>query len=205
MKFLKQPSEWLPVRLRSYTDHATGITVTGGTAEALYKHLVRELLAAGHPVDGEALYKDIINHICADNPEACTDQEEGDRKFRVENKNFTVNDVKAFLSSVSEDVKNSIVSKEVAAKRSQVCFSCPYNRHIGGCMGCNGVTNLVYSLLGKKRVYRQEHLQNCGVCGCSLSAKIWASPEALKKSANIQKNAADYPSWCWMKDVINPT
>jgi hypothetical protein len=199
---ITHPTQWLPQRLQKYTDPQTGITVEGGTADDLYRNLLKERLGQGYQTNPQKIRQEIIDWVCNAVPQKCQQAEDVKQSDVIHSKKLTVKDVRAFLASVKEDVKRGLVRLEEANKRAHVCISCPYNREIQGCRGCSGIANAVYKVLGHKRVNKQDKLRNCGVCGCDLASKVWVSKEGLKASAQIQGNAEDYPSWCWVPGEI---
>jgi hypothetical protein len=186
---------WLPTALRSYTDPVSGVTVVGDTPEMIAKRVLREREAKGLPV-GDPIV-DVEEWLCQKLPAWCNRIAEPYVK-----KNYTHLDVKAFLASVGDSVKSGVVDKEEAGRRATICTTCPYNQKVSGCEGCSGVANAVYKLIGSKATHVDGKLKQCGICGCSLKAKVWVKPAGIKSATQIQKNLKAYPSWCWVPSVF---
>lgn len=89
------------------------------------------------------------------------------------------------------------VEKSEADRRASICSGCPQNQLPIGCNSCNlnVLRGVVESIVGGK-ITTHDHLLNaCGICGCSLKAKVWLPLELLKKH---EPEGRQYPDWCWL-------
>jgi hypothetical protein len=198
MIVLKDPTAWLPYIAQKYTDPETGIMVKGQTLKLLVNRYRQELRNRMLPVP-EDLDQRILKEISKVYPQCCSYVDEAPPSVTLK-KNFNITDVKAFLKSVEGTIKGGgVVSQEVAEERTNICMRCPYNKSLPGCEGCSGVANIVFSIIGARKTDNMGYLKQCGVCGCSLKAKVWVPQETIKQTAQIQNNMNDFPDWCWVR------
>lgn len=198
MIYIKDNSSWLPYTAQTYEDKENGIVVKGPTLKLLVSRLKEELLKRSLPVPAD-IDQVICKQICAKVPEACVFQDEN-RPTTPIKKGFTVTDVKAFIKSVEGTITSGgVVDQETAEERTNICMRCPYNTKLPGCEGCSGIANLVFKVIGARQTNNMGHLKQCGVCGCSLKAKVWVPQETVKQTAQVQNNINDFPDWCWVR------
>jgi hypothetical protein len=195
---LKDQNSWLPYNAQVYEDKENSITIKGQTLNLLVMRYRNELRSRGLPVP-EDLEQRILKEISKKYPNCCSYIDENPPEVRIK-KNFNINDVKAFLKSVEGTIRSGgVVSQEVAEERTNICMRCPYNKGLPGCEGCSGVANIVFSIIGARKTNNLGYLKQCGICGCSLKAKVWVPQETIKETAQIQNNANDFPDWCWVR------
>ena len=192
---MKDPNVYLPIACRKYIDPMTGEPVVGDTSIKITKKVEAIRLERGLPIDN--IQKDVEEHLCRLIPSWC------ERKIRgpMIRKEFTKADVLAFIESVKGTIlSGGVVEKSLAEDRAQACLQCPYNLSLAGCEGCNGVSNVIFSMLGAtRRVKIITQLKSCGICGCSLKAKIWVPKDVLEKTSHIQNTKGEFPAWCWVE------
>jgi hypothetical protein len=194
MSLLKEPTNHLPVGGRRYTDPKTGVTIVGDTVGRLIQLVTRERGKAG--LDSSNVREEVEEFTCSQYPHLCERRVDGSP---VERK-FTRKDVLAFVESVRGTIESGgVVQQEEAERRANICQQCPYNRRVAGCEGCNGISGLIFKVIGARRVKAQGSLKNCSICGCSLKPKVWVPKEVLEKTSEIQENSGDFPSWCWVR------
>ena len=192
---LKEPTTHLPVAFRKFIDPVTDVAVVGDTAAKIAKQVEKERIARGLPIDDVL---DIVEeNICRMIPSWCERKIDG---TMVKNE-YTKADVIAFIESVKGTIlSGGVVDRPIAEQRATTCLQCPYNMRLAGCEGCNGISSMVFSILGaSRRVKNISQLRSCGICGCSLKAKIWVPKEVLDKTSHIQNTKGQFPSWCWVE------
>lgn len=183
----------LPRAVRSYEDAPSGVTVVGNTIPKIIQAVKDVRISKGMEVDDVDFA--VHEYVCERIPGFCSKLDTNKRELRE----YTKSDVLAFLASVAGTIKNGPALEKEAQSRANTCISCPYNKRLAGCEGCNGVAESVFNVIGKKTVVGMGSLNNCKICGCTLKAKIWVPDVTLKKTARIQNNMDAYPEWCWVK------
>jgi hypothetical protein len=199
--YLIRPTPRLPGRLQRYEDPETKIVVTGYNVDEIAANLIRARIQGGHYTNAEEAKQRVIDFVCEGAPERCA-RRTATKDTGVKTKKFTVEDVRGFLHGFKKDIQQGLVDLTEANRRAGVCTSCPSNTEVAGCNGCNGITNLLYAVIGRKKTRSDSRLKNCGVCGCSLKAKVWCSEEGLRAADQIQQNKDGYPDHCWVKPIV---
>ena len=97
----------------------------------------------------------------------------------------------------SEDV----VTQEKADKRAEICASCPHNNvPLGACRSCSGnaaaIMTKVFQFVGQRRTAKDDLLETCSLCSCSLKVMCWTPHDALMAH---QEGVPEAPPWCWKK------
>jgi hypothetical protein len=198
MIILKNANSWLPHPAQKYIDAETGIMVKGQTLKLLVSRMTAELQTIGLPIP-EDLEQRILNQISKAAPHCCTYINE-DAPNITTKKKFTITDVKAFVKSVEGTITSGgVVDQATAEERTNICMRCPYNTNLPGCEGCSGIANLVFKIIGARKTDNMGTLKQCGVCGCSLKAKVWVPQDTVKQTAQVQNNMNDFPDWCWVR------
>jgi hypothetical protein len=195
---LKDNNSWLPYPAQKYTDPESGLSVKGETLKLLVARMKLALQGANLSVPDD-LEQKILREICKAAPDSCLYVDEAAPQVSTK-KGFTIADVKAFVKSVEGTITSGgVVSQDIAEERTNICMRCPYNTSLPGCEGCSGVANIVFRVIGARKTKNMGYLKQCGVCGCSLKAKVWVPQETIKQTAQIQNNANDFPDWCWVR------
>ena len=116
---------------------------------------------------------------------------------------LTVSDALAFLSTVGAFFKSGgkLVEQEQADTRASVCVSCPLNTKVAGCRPCVGLARKVFDLLGARKTPHDSNLQQCGVCGCVLAAKVWLPIETVHA---VTPDTSQFPDHCWIVQESEP-
>jgi hypothetical protein len=198
MIHLKDNNAWLPYPAQTFEDMDNGIVVKGQTLKLLVTRYKSELEARGLPVPEDIIQK-VLENICRKAPDACifSDGRQVDSNLK---KQFTIQDVKAFIKSVEGTIKSGgVVDQATAEERTNTCMRCPYNTALAGCEGCSGVANIVFRVIGARKTDNMGYLKQCGICGCSLKAKVWVPQDTVKQTAQVQDNMNDFPDWCWVR------
>jgi hypothetical protein len=167
----------------------------------LYRDIERKVRdhreANGIPVGD--LRKDIECFVCAQLPrgaESCEADIPGEIPGDIALKTkFNMDDVKRFIQSAAAALgKRGLVDQETADARANVCAACPLNMPVPGCWRCEGLADWLFRLIGTRKTIHASRLRQCGVCGCSLKAKLWLPQDAARKVSEGYK----FPSWCWL-------
>lgn len=189
---------WLPWDAQKFYHADSNLTVRAPTVKLIIKHMTAAMNGMNYPVPHD-LEQQVLESVCKFAPHVCQ-YTDGEAPKVIVKKGFTVTDVKAFLKSVEGTIQSGgVVDQETAEERTNICMKCPYNQKLPGCEGCSGIANLVFSVIGARKTANMGHLKQCGVCGCSLKAKVWVPQETIKATAQIQNNANDFPDWCWVR------
>jgi hypothetical protein len=135
----------------------------------------------------------IVHLACEQNPQwDCEDTE-------IVERGTTVEDVWRAFKTATKWVSGGgkLVDQEEADRRASICVSCPKHGNVTGCVGCRGVLNWSFDLLGNRRTQQDANLAQCKVCGCELKVKVWMPLDAISGDAID----GDYPNACWCKSV----
>lgn len=176
------PGGWFFVEL------LTGQKFKAETLPDLVKQIVK--YRESNDIAGGAPEDDVHEFLCARMPELC-----GRPHLAVTFESFTMEDVKAFLAFFKDAVTQyGYAPLELAEARAAVCVTCPLNVRIPGCKGCHSIASLIVTATGGKRTKYDSSLQECGACGCALSAKVNTPSEIVEREAARHT----YPAHCWI-------
>ena len=89
----------------------------------------------------------------------------------------------------------SIVSKDISSERATICRKCPVNRPLSQC-ACTPFYKAVNALVPEYR--KEKDLHVCGICGCSLPAKVLMPQSVIQKDNSNKK--LKYPNGCWQNE-----
>ena len=177
-----------------YEQPETGIVLTSsGGFRGLCKVVRLHREANGLPEGDPAL--DVHVYLCSKYPDRCR----RDVIVIVEKTGFDIRDVKAFLATVSAAIDrrgtDAFVDLEESDRRAAICMTCPYNKKLPGCFGCQSVGRIVVGIIGDRASKWQGRLLQCSICGCANEAKVH-----LNKDLILETQAKDYvfPEWCWL-------
>lgn len=90
------------------------------------------------------------------------------------------------------------VDQAEADRRAQICIGCHWNLPAAGCTSCNmpALHRLIDTVRGNHRTPFDSALNACGVCSCSLKAKVFFPKETLRHT-EVQRQS--FPDFCWAK------
>lgn len=139
---------------------------------------------------------DIQNFVCAQLPAGSGNcMHELDGEDYALKTHFTMEDVKRFIqAAISALGSRGLVEQPEAERRAAVCAACPLNTTVGGCWRCKGLADWLFRLIGARNTAHAGRLNQCGVCGCSIKAKIWLPLDVAQGVSEGYK----FPSWCWL-------
>jgi hypothetical protein len=179
-----------------YTQPETGFEFTASTLREVVRKVTAHREANGIAVGDPSA--DIQDFVCAQLPigsEDCTHVIEGDYALKT---HFTMEDVKRFVqAAVAALGSRGLVEQTEAERRAAICASCPLNTTIKGCWRCKGMAEWLFRLIGARRTAHGSRLNQCGVCGCAIKAKIWLPQDVAQQVSE----GYTFPSWCWLNDT----
>ena len=78
------------------------------------------------------------------------------------------------------------------------------NLPIANCWGCGTLGAIYRSISGRKASSKDFKLHSCDVCGCDNKTQIHFTGEVLRLAAEKQGFMdAEFPAWCWKREVLN--
>jgi len=185
-----------------YVQPETGewIDCRGENFAALIERVVQHRRYKGlKPDDHAAVQVDIERQLCLGIKNGCR-PEPGDIEVKDQFRGITGDSIIAASRALFSFVKSGgqLVEKTESERRAAICRGCKFNRLSGTCM-CNAVFALIKSIIPSSRI--EPGLKACGVCGCSLEAKVLVPPDVLRDSEPTPGYA--YPSWCWIPSQLS--
>lgn len=127
-------------------------------------------------------------------PEPGEDYEPFDDQARRLNRDMVMSASRAALTWMREG--GALVSKEEASRRAAICRGCPLNRPSPSWV-CSVLCKTLDELVPAER--REAGLSICGICACSLPAKI-LMPDEVIRTSNAGRHLR-YPDHCWQKEL----
>jgi hypothetical protein len=177
-----------------YIQPETGLEFRDSTRRLLARKVAEHREANGIEV-GDVV-GDIDDFVCANLPVGCDNCEPiyPNEDIALKQK-FNIDDVRRFIESALAALGNrGLVGQATADARAKICSTCPLNQDVSGCWWCRGLAEKLFTLIGARTTVHAARLKQCGVCGCSLKAKIWLPQDVAQKVSEGYK----FPSWCWL-------
>jgi len=178
-----------------YVQPETDFEFSASTLRELVKRVRAHREANGLAVGDPSA--DIQDFVCAQLPvgsENCSHVIKGDYALKT---HFTMEDVKRFIqAAVAALGGRGLVDQPEAERRAALCASCPLNTTVKGCWRCRGLAEWLFKLIGARTTGHASRLNQCGVCGCAIKAKIWLPQDVAQKVSE----GYTFPSWCWLND-----
>lgn len=204
MRIITNKNIWLPKQCRKYEDPDTGEIIKGDTFKQLYMRTRKHRLDLQLEVYNlESQLEEWVCSKVGPHDEYCRQAESNMMVRKPLKEGYGFQDVINFTNAVKDTIIHGAVSQETANDRADVCANCPYNMTLPGCSTCAGVSrmaaNTVFGFLGKKTVRQEDHLKQCGICGCALTAKVWVPRP--KDNPQVKKHEEDFPVWCWVRNT----
>ena len=176
-----------------YIQPETGFEFRDATLRLVAKQVRAHRAANGLPAGDP--FADIQDFVCAQLPagsDLCTQVLAGDYALK---KHFTMDDVKRFIQAAVEALGGrGLVDQDEADRRASICATCPLNTTVGGCWRCKGLAEWLFRLIGARQTAGSGRLNQCGVCGCAIKAKVWLPLDVAQRVSDGYK----FPSWCWL-------
>ena len=88
-----------------------------------------------------------------------------------------------------------LVSAEESHRRAGICRGCRFNRP-SPCIVCTPVFKLIDAMIPEVR--KEPGLSACGICGCSLRAKILLPMKTIRDAD--EPNHLRFPPHCWLNE-----
>lgn len=121
----------------------------------------------------------------------------GEAEAAPSSDSMTVADVRRFLKSMRKIVaargQGVFVDQATADSRALICESCPKNRKVRMCAGCDGVRKLIDEIRGSRTTAHDSELKQCAVCKCDNKVKVWLDLGVVDNSG------LEFPGHCWAK------
>lgn len=182
-----------------YTQTETGQRLRAVSFDLLLK-MVEEHRNANNIPMGILWKQEVESQCCKEiislHPDykGCVDEMGHEGKY--EGRIWSLDDIRRFLQFVITWLAKGgkFVEQAEANRRADMCASCPKNRDVGGCAGCNGIKRLVGAIKGNRHTHRDNDLRVCHACGCWLETKVWIPKDAMNPED------APYVENCWMRE-----
>lgn len=192
----------VPPRGYQYVDPDTGHTITGNSYSQWQSRIVDHRRANNLPP---------LDPLVAED-QNCGKLDAGSCQMYCESTDPAIRSVHAIGLHWSDIVRGTktiasfklagspLVSQEEANRRAAICAKCPFKVNYTQPCGymCGELFELVNSLVGGAKTDHIEQMEACGVCHCSLPAKVWLPLPILEKFETPEISAA-YPDFCWMR------
>jgi hypothetical protein len=184
-----------------YTQTQSGLVIYGGDYYDL-REKVRKHRQINRYLTGPELDSEIQEQLCAKlSPEArahfCRDC-----SAVPQTRALALADVKHFLeTAASWMAKPVFVSQTEAARRAEICASCPKNIPIAGCHACHNLVKWSIELIGHRTTPFDSKLGACEVCGCGNQAQVHLPLAVLAKGITPEMA---FPAFCWKAKASQP-
>lgn len=185
-----------------YTQAETGVRIERDTLGELEDAVIAHRQYKGiEPTDRPAVTLDIQRQICSHQFPGICKPEAGEEYAPIKDQTRSVSpyDVMAFTASAFEFIKQGggIVDKKESERRAAICRGCALNRSMN-CI-CTPIYRLIDLTIPKDR--KEPGLLVCGVCACSLAAKV-LMPRRVIAEGESGRNLT-YPPHCWIPSLVN--
>lgn len=189
------PGNW------TYRQKETGCVITSDNLMGLVLKVRQHRAYKGlGPTDVPTVRMEIEQQICTRlNEEHCI-PEPGDGWVPVrDSAHIRLSDILAFSKTMLEWFSKglALVPMKEAERRRKICVDCPLNRQPSGCK-CGALYRMIAATVPKERQFEDVHV--CGVCQCSLKAKVNLPMEVIEtgtKGRNLQ-----FPVHCWQHKAL---
>jgi hypothetical protein len=137
----------------------------------------------------EEVRLDIERQICEGMPPGFCHAEKGEeyQPFEDKARGITLESLLDASAAAIRFIKSGgqMVSREESQRRAEICRGCRFNRP-SPCAVCTPAFKAIEGLIPRDRM--EPGLSACGICGCSLAAKVLLPlhPDGLR-----------YPPICW--------
>lgn len=171
----------------------TGETLKGLVDIVLEHRIYRSLARATF----EEVRLDIERQICGAMPPGVCSGEPGEdyRPFEDKARQMTIESIVEFSGAAFRFIQSGgkMVEKSESERRTAICRGCRLNRP-SPCIICSPALATIEMMIPSNRI--EPGLSACGICGCSLKAKV------LLPLATIHSQDADkkyrFPAYCWL-------
>lgn len=180
-----------------YLQPETGLWITGDflseLVERVAAHRAHKQIS---PWDAASVEKEVVNQICAAAPPGVCRGEPGeDYRPLVNNiRRLSLAKIALATDTLVQWLKAgmAMVDKGESHRRAEICRACPMNQIPSACV-CTPFWKMIDALVPADR--NEPGLHVCGICSCSLRAKILVPLSvALESAAGLRM-----PPNCWIK------
>lgn len=178
-----------------YTDPLTGVPFDTQNLMVLLQNVRAQRLANNIPLE-PGWDQVVLDEICQQNSNVkCF--EAGQQEIHM-----TGDDVKRFLTTLSEQYGKELVSEEEHRRRADICLSCPKNVAVSCTFPCGWVSAKLTEMLAGRPLHRaaELHKRGCEACRCNLDSKTYYPLEVLKDVDQKLGKQPDYWEKCWMRE-----
>ncbi len=187
----------------TYRQKETGLTITSDSFHGLVAKVITHREYRSLPNTDEAtVEREIHNQICMRlGTNECT-ADPGDDWVPIPNNGFIkLADILSFSKTLLEWMSKglALVPMEEAQRRRAICVACPLNRPATGCR-CAVLYQMINACIPKERKFEDLHV--CGICRCSLKAKVSVPMEVIE--AGEDGRNLKFPVHCWRHKVLPP-
>lgn len=184
----------------TYKDPDTGYVSNSWDEHAWLESIAKHRSDNGLPPIAE---EDIYDQFCKVCPPGWCTYENGQKPTWFVDMRLGVADALQGTKALAAFViaGKPLVSKELAASRSQTCARCYYNVNSQGCASCINLYGVIDSIAGGITTPSDPSLKICAVCKCSTKAKTRLPIEIIKKTTT-QEHMDRFPSHCWIPKEI---
>lgn len=200
-KHTEPPNGW------EFVEAVSGTKIHGDFRQELVTRVIEHRVWLNHyrflnpplETDPALVTLEVERQICLGLEEHCN-PEPGETVVPVKDKfrELTSEKIMAFSHTVFAFLKDgaAMCSGEESQRRAAICRGCKFNRLSGTCV-CTLVWKMLDALVPRDR--REGGLKVCGICGCTLAAKVILPAAAI--AASNQGLSLNFPSWCWQKQT----
>lgn len=183
-----------------YYQKETKLTIKETSGDLLIERVIEHRQMRNlQPIDKEGVRLEIERQICTRlNKHQCQAEGSNDDWVPVYDPDsgaFNLDSVLGFTKTMLDWVSGGkeVVDEIEMNRRAEICRSCPLNQPAPGCGSCSMLYRLVNSVIKDER--KPEGLYVCGVCHCSLPAKVQLPQSAL--DAGHAGRDLKFPVFCW--------
>ena len=147
----------------------------------------------------EEVKTDVEAQICSGMPPGLCRPDPGEDYQPIVDRarDISVESIMEFSATAFRFIKSGVelVDKEESERRAAICRGCRFNRP-SPCVVCTPAFKMVDALIPKDRM--EPGLSACGVCGCSLRAKVLLPLGTIR--ADDASSNLRFPNHCWLSN-----
>lgn len=180
-----------------YLQRETGVWIRAELCDELVAQVIAHRQHKGlAPTDTQSVLLEIQRQLCLGAPKGVCKPEKGEDyiPLKDEARKLDLKTIAGASEALVFWLKSGLgmVSKERAKERADICRSCQFNRPVPNCV-CTPFWKIIDALIPKDR--REPGLSVCGLCKCSLAAKVLAPSSVVREG---MPSDLRLPPWCWV-------
>lgn len=181
-----------------YLQRETGVWVKAELLDELVAQVIAHRQHKGlTPTDTNSVLLEIQRQLCLGAPKGVCRPEKGEdyQPLKDEARKLDLKAISAASATLIAWLKSGMgmVYKELSKARADTCRGCQFNRPVPNCV-CTPFWKIIDALVPKDR--REPGLSVCGICKCSLAAKVLAPANVVREGMPTNLRL---PSWCWVQ------